>query len=562
MAELEADDKIEDKIKYCIDVILKEAKLEDVLVKQLLYTMLSMYTNDPRNLGIESPTGEGKNYIIKKVADLFPKEDVIKYVGMSDKSIFHRNGKLVIKNDNGQYEFIDEVLEKLDEDIEDKQSQLYNTKDGNTKQGLKSQIKGLEKEKKRLRKDAKKLIDLSHKCIIFLDTPRAELLNTMMSLLSHDEYEAEYDFVDTNNEIKTKTNVLRGWPVMIFAQAVDYSHHKRYAEIQRRFPITNPRMDQEKYKAAIELIAQKYSLPDFLYQKRVVSDEQKEQAREIIKGLKERIMDISTAISPGTNNVFIPYEEAITQSLATKKASDMTMADRILGYLTLVAQINVENRPFVIFRKKGEFTTQKIPLATFADLKEELFLMQYSNGVRPYVLEWYQDVFLPTYNQKQNPDSKASPDDKYILEESRNAVTTQQLADATFDKKGKKISTKYVRQTYLDQLINQGYVDSVSSQLDKRAEIYFPVVTTTTTAATMTEDKNNKKYAIRLYLQIYILTTFIVFEMCFITMNAKPTIFVFFTIVIIFLTNNRFVCIECYSNTYKHVADIDVKKQK
>ena len=179
MAELEADD-IKDKIKYCIDVILKEAKLEDVLVKQLLYTMLSMYTNDPRNLGIESPTGEGKNYVIKKVADLFPKEDVIKYVGMSDKSIFHRNGKLAIKNDNGQYEFIDEVLEKLDEDIEDKQNQLYNTKDRNTKQGLKSQIKGLEKEKKRLGKDAKKLIDLSHKCIIFLDTPRAELLNTMM----------------------------------------------------------------------------------------------------------------------------------------------------------------------------------------------------------------------------------------------------------------------------------------------------------------------------------------------------------------------------------------------
>lgn len=148
MAELEATDiGIGDKISYCIDVILKEAKLEDVLVKQILYTMLSMYTNDPRNLGIEAPTGEGKNYVIKKVADLFPKEDVIKYVGMSDKSIFHRNGKLVIKNDNGEYEFIDEVLEKLDEDIEDKESQLSNTKDKNLKQALKSEIRGLKKGK-------------------------------------------------------------------------------------------------------------------------------------------------------------------------------------------------------------------------------------------------------------------------------------------------------------------------------------------------------------------------------------------------------------------------------
>jgi hypothetical protein len=338
MAELEGLNPIDNKIKYCIDVILKEAKLEDVLVKQIFYTMLSMYTNDPRNLGIQSPTGEGKNYIIKKVADLFPKEDVIKYVGMTDKSIFHRNGKLVIKNDNGEYEDIEQVIEKLDEDIEDKKTEQYNTKDRNTKRGLKAQIRDLEREKKRLNKDAKKLIDLSHKCIIFLDTPPPGLLNAMMSLLSHDEYEVEYDFVDTNNGIKTRTNVLRGWPVMIFAQAVDYSGHKRYGEIQRRFVVSNPRMDQEKYKAAIELIVHKHSVPDFLYQKTVVSEEQKDQAREIIKGLKENIMDLSTTISPGSNNVFIPFDEAIYQSLATKKSSDM-----ISGIIGIEIQEDVLN---------------------------------------------------------------------------------------------------------------------------------------------------------------------------------------------------------------------------
>jgi hypothetical protein len=178
---------------------------------------------------------------------------------MTDKSIFHRSGKLVIKNERGEYEFINEVLARLDDEIEDKQNEVFNAEDRNKKQALKALTKVMEREKKRLHQDAKKLIDLQGKCIIFLDTPRPELLNTMMSLLSHDEYEVEYEFVYTNNGIKTKTNVLRGWPVMIFAQAVDYSHHKRYAEIQRRFPITNPRMDAEKYKAAIELIAHRYS---------------------------------------------------------------------------------------------------------------------------------------------------------------------------------------------------------------------------------------------------------------------------------------------------------------
>lgn len=218
---------------------------------------------------------------------------------------------------------------------------------------------------------------------------------------------------------------------MIFAQAVDYSHHKRYAEIQRRFPITNPRMDEAKYKAAIELIVHKHSVPDFVYQKTVVSNEQKDQARDIIKGLKERIIDISTAISPGSNNVFIPFEEAITQSLSREKSSDMTMADRIVGYLTLLAQVNVQDRPLVIYTQKGSPVTQTIPLATFADLKEALFLMQYSNGVRPYVLDYYRDHFLPTYNERNGePNSKPSADGKYLLKESRAGITPQQLADA------------------------------------------------------------------------------------------------------------------------------------
>jgi hypothetical protein len=116
-----------------------------------------------------------------------------------------------------------------------------------------------------------------------------------------------------------------------------------------------------------------------------------------------------------------------------------------VGYPTLIAQVNIEDRPFLIFREKGCPVTQRIPLATFADLKEALFLMQYSNGVRPYILEWYQDVFLLTYNEKQDPDFKASPDGKHTLEESRKAVTTHQLADATFKKKGKKISAKHMR---------------------------------------------------------------------------------------------------------------------
>src|ERR671919_1237684 len=92
-------DKIEDVIEYCVSIIVKEARNEERLVKQLLYVMLSAYTNNPLNLGINSPSGEGKNWVLEKVAEKFPDEDVVFLSGMTDKALFHRKGILVIKNE-------------------------------------------------------------------------------------------------------------------------------------------------------------------------------------------------------------------------------------------------------------------------------------------------------------------------------------------------------------------------------------------------------------------------------------------------------------------------------
>ena len=267
-------------IQFCLEIILKEAREEHRLVRQIFYTMASAYTNNPSNLAINSPSGEGKSYVLTKVGEVFPKEDVMFLSGMTDKALFHRPGILVIKNDqNGEYDPIDDRIAKIDSDIEDKRNEMDNAKDKNLKQGLSNVIRALEKEKKDLLKETKKLIDLSHKILVFLDTPKPELFSALMPLLSHDKYEVEYEFVDTHNSIRTKTNLLRGWPAVIFAQAIDYSHHQRYPEIQRRFIITNPKMSVQKYERAIDLIGDKFGLPDFAYQQKIVSDLEKEKVR-------------------------------------------------------------------------------------------------------------------------------------------------------------------------------------------------------------------------------------------------------------------------------------------
>ena len=383
-------------------------------------------------------------------------------------------------------------MSEIDSQIEDKELEIARTKGSMLREGLKAFIHSLEEDKKELKKQAKKLIDLSHKVLVFLDSPRPELFNAIMPLLSHDRYEVEYEFVDTNNGIRTRSNILRGWPAVIFAQAIDYSHYQRYPEIQRRFIITNPKMSTEKYANAVDLICDKFGLPDFAYQAKVVSDLDKEKVREIIKDIKQQILEVCNKVESGKNNVIIPFIDTIKKSLPKQKALDMTTSNRIGGFLSLLPLINIDKRPRLAVKRKNEpsFLSQVIPFALFEDLQDTMHLMEYANGVRPYILEWYNDVFLETYNAKKYEDSKINSRGEELTE-NRIAVTTKELIDKTFEVQKKKLSTQQILQTYIRPLVNENFIDFAHSEIDKRARIYFPVSSTKKYSKLFTSDKMN-----------------------------------------------------------------------
>ena len=469
---------IKDKIEYCIDIILKEAKKENRVANQLLITMLSAYCNNPINLLINAPSGVGKNYVINIVSSLFPQCDILSLAAMTEKALFHRSGILVIKNENGEYEPIEDKLAYIDNEIEEKEHELLQTKNRDTKQGLRSLIIKIKQDKKELLKDAKKLIDLSNKVIIFLDTPSERLLSGLLPLLSHDKYEVEYEFVDTHNGIKTKSNVLRGWPAVVIAQALDYSKSPRFQEYQRRFITTNPTMTQEKYFEAINLIFDKSSVPDSIYQHNIVSDEEKHKAKEIIKGLKEQIQGICRDIKPGKNNVIIPFDDLIRQSIPKEKASDMTRANRLATYLLFLPLVHFDKRPRFTIVKKGSITIQTIPIAIFEDLQNTLSLMEYSDGVRPYILEWYYDVFLKAFEEKgDEKDSKINSKGEN-LEEEIVALTSQDIIKKHKEVYNETLTSKRLLESYLYPLFNQEYIDKIESVIDKRAKIYYPIIKT------------------------------------------------------------------------------------
>jgi hypothetical protein len=467
-------------LNYFFDVILKEAVKEERLVKQVCYTMLSAYTKNPINLAINSESGEGKTHVLMKVSDLFPDADVQYIADMSEKAIFHKKGYLGIKNEDGDFENIEHKLFDLKESLDSKTFDLkkIGKEESETRNALKDEIHEIQKQIDDIQDKAVKVIDLTHKILIFLDTPREGIFKTFMSLLSHDKIAVEYHYVDASSRtgITTKINVLVGWPAVIFAQAIDYTNHPRYQEIQRRFIVTNPRMDEEKYQSAVDYSIVKNSNPDFVYQLKIVSDEEKEKAREILLNIRDDLLSLSSPTKPGKNNILIPYHHLINQLLSKNRtAQDMTFVNRLLNLVGLLTNINFKNRPFLEIQPIFGNESYRVPMALYSDLFESLsFINNSTGGIRPYVLDWYQNVFLSLYRQKSDPNSKDR--NGQILTEDRVAVTTQELIEKTKAVNKKRYTSKNLLTEFLYPLLNLGYIDSIPSLIDKRAYIYFPVL--------------------------------------------------------------------------------------
>lgn len=479
-AIIELVQSVDDPIEYILNVIGKEVKSDDKLARQVLYTILSSSTKNPMNLAINAPSGEGKSYVVNKVAGFFSDNDVISLAGMTDKALFHKRGTLAIKGKSGEYLKLRDLLFPIEKRLGEIKRELKNATESE-KEDLDNEARRLNEDAEGLKNEAVKVIDLQNKTLIFLDTPKKELFDALMPLMSHDRHETTYEFVDKSEGIKTHTNVLIGYPSFIFTQAVDFSGYERADEIQRRFIVSNPKMDVGKYNEAADLISKKFSVPDFCYQEQVVSDAEKRKARLIANYILEQIRKLNRNTEPGKNNVIIPFYQTVRDSLNVVKGLDMTSTMRLFSQLALLPIIKSYQKPKLVIgpaMEEGEETQEPhlvIPLATFDDLRETLYLMENSSGVRPFIADWFDKVFMAAFNEKSVPDSITK--EGTTIKGALKGLTNRQLADKHKEVYGKSITSKKLLETYIYPLSNNGYIDSVKGEIDKRANIYFPLTT-------------------------------------------------------------------------------------
>jgi hypothetical protein len=442
-----------DNAEFVIRAANKTIKQEDALTRQILYACWSAYSKDPINLGIVAPTSEGKTYPVIECLKFVPNEDVWKIGQMSTKVLVRQKGLLVDKDGQDlkpQLKELEKTIMKLEGKKENVETLL-----------------NLKEQRRELLEDAKMLIDLTGKTLVFLEPPQHELWNLLKPILSHDTEEIAFPYVDRTDRtgLVAKKVVVKGWPACIFCSARDESNWPVWQEIVSRFLITSPNMNKVKYAESNMLIAQRKSLPGIVQQRLIISDEEVELAKGCFDYVKQNIQEMSKpGISGKSGPVWIPYGLILGEVLPADKGTDTRATKRLFSFLNIIPLTKAQLRP------KLAYNSDRMVIATLDDLQEVLHINQNLNGIPAYKVKFFQDIFCKLY------ESKSSVDEKDGKHEERIAVTTRQLVEYYKEQTGKVITSNNLKTTYLNELQNAGFIDSLESNLDKRQEVYWPII--------------------------------------------------------------------------------------
>lgn len=477
--ELSTQKLTKQDIDFVIETMTKEAKYDEISIKQLFYGMASGFTKTVLHSNVNSKNaGAGKSYLLILVSDFFPIKYVLTLVGASDKAFQHKEGTMVLEDiDTGKLSEVEPMINKLRIEIleikqEIESENLKEKQDKNFVKQLKNQILAKEEEIKSILERQQKLIDLNNTIILLLDTPQDAITDGLMSLLSNDTTrDQKYLFTDksASGKLGSKYNILRGVPVVFTTRVIDDTRSPRFEEKNRRFINITPNVTSEKIQDANSLITKKYGLTAEEYDKSVVSKDDKEKAKRIASMIVEKLKNHSKYLNPKESGIKIPFISSIT--IPNNDVWSMTVMDRMMRYLTIITKVNMDNRPRLV-RKDNQ--NKFLPIATFEDLKETLELMERGgSNIRPYIADWYNQVFLPLF-LGENGEVKIAENDEN-LSENYVSVTSTQLRDKTKEVKGTSISSDDLRHKYIDPLVNQGLIDKARSEIRKSENIYFPV---------------------------------------------------------------------------------------
>ena len=434
-------------IKQVEDYLNTQIKEDPTLVKQLVRTYLSTYTNNPINLAILAPSSDGKTHAVVETSKIFPKKDIMMIGRLSPTALIHQNGFLIDENGNN-----------IDEQIEDLYQRIADAKTANSNKKLNKELeKELAKELKDILKNARKCVDLSNKILLFLDNPNPQTYEMLKPIMSHDAREIEYNTTKGDGSLNVKKSVIRGWPVFIFCSAKNEDKNEVWEEIKTRVFMTSPNSDVKKYQEANKFTTLKFSRPTWakeLYQ----DEKEKETAKTLIQKFKERLTELC---KDGNNPVINSFDQLIAEKFPHSQGVSMRHLTRLMSFINLETLLNAEYNPGLLFTTKDDKFVRSV-FTTITDIDNACQVLKNISTISPEKLKFYNEIF------------------KTAMQETLNCgLTSKELADKFTQKFDKPITVKQITENYLKPLVDAGVLATKENPENTSQYLYETASTVT-----------------------------------------------------------------------------------
>jgi len=400
--------------------------VHDETTKTLIFlTGISAYTKHPINLFLRGESSTGKTYNITQALRYFPDEDLIMLGGLSPKAIVHRYG--ILEDRNGNLIDFSEMPSKRKPKKGKKESQdEYNSRVEEWEQAHKQWNDKIQ--------NARYIVDLHNKILVFLEPPSIETYNNLRPILSHDREEISYQFTDKlGGQLRTLHVVIRGWPATIFCSTVE-----EYLEdlATRSFTIT-PETHQSKYKDAIRLQAEQEAFP-WKYKEK---DTEWMLLHGYIGFLKNHIPSLTIC------NPFVKQFATVYRATLPRSMRDFS---HIRALVKTSALFHAFQRPILCRDGQNYIMPSLRDLALVLKILPEIEETTIT-GLPQHVLDCFYKVMKPLYEG-------GLPFDYQTFTTKYNEVFPRKRSSSTLRK-------------YVQVLREVGYVDTIPNPTDRRSRL-------------------------------------------------------------------------------------------
>jgi len=432
----ESDMSILDDI---VKIFSKEIREENDNITQVILALLSAWTNNPQNIRILAPSGEGKTYLVTLIAKLFPQENIIILAKATPQSFkYALSSKKVVENGPGNWQDYDVAIRPLEEE-------LSKTKDKEKQQELKNGIR-------ELRESVCDLVDFTNKIIILVDSQSFELFESLKTTLSHDQQNIQSFSVNKSKSgtILGQKFVIRGFPALIYCSAKDEQKRDETNEINTRFNTISLNPSSKKYREMLKLEGIRSSLPGSICSEEIISEEEIEEIKKSIVGLIEKIRKNDEILNPygiGLSNLF--------KDDAGFRTRQFKVLNNNIRILTLV---NSDSRPKIVY------DDEEFPISTRQDIEDACNLTKEQKEIQSYKIKFFNDHIRPSIlNQGKG---------KSMVTGTINCLTVSELTDI-LSKKGITTDRQRLQETILKPLVEHGFLEKFPDPDNKSRDVYL-----------------------------------------------------------------------------------------